>query len=146
MSKCAFHNLDVNIILLEKRKLASFLKKMIKNYTKKNCELNYVFCSDDYLIQLNKQFLHHNTLTDIITFDLSENENIIKGEIYISTERIAENAKIFKVSFINELYRVIFHGALHLCGFGDKSKNEKEEMRRLENENLKLYKEANQIN
>jgi probable rRNA maturation factor len=112
---------------------------MIKNYTKKNCDLNYIFCSDDYLIKLNKQFLKHNTFTDIITFDLSENEEIIKGEVYISTERVAENAKIFKVSYNNELYRVIIHGALHLSGFGDKSKKEKDEMRSLENYNLDIF-------
>lgn len=139
MSKCAFHDLDVNSMLLEKRKLGSFLKKMIKNYTQRNCDLNYIFCSDEYLIKLNKQFLKHNTFTDIITFDLSENENLIKGEIYISTERVVENAKIFKVSYINELYRVILHGALHLSGFGDKSKKEKEEMQSLENENLNIF-------
>lgn len=139
MSKCAFHDLDVNSMLLEKRKLGSFLKKMIKKYTQRNCDLNYIFCSDEYLVKLNKQFLRHNTYTDIITFDLSENENLIKGEIYISAERVTENAKIFKVSYINELYRVILHGALHLSGFGDKSKKEKEEMRSLENENLNIF-------
>ncbi|MBP6456476.1 MAG: rRNA maturation RNase YbeY [Chitinophagaceae bacterium] len=139
MSKCAFHDLDVNSMLMEKRKLGSFLKKMIKKYTQRNCDLNYIFCSDEYLVKLNKQFLRHNTYTDIITFDLSENENLIKGEIYISAERVTENAKIFKVSYINELYRVILHGALHLSGFGDKSKKEKEEMRSLENENLNIF-------
>ncbi len=143
MSKCAFHDLDVNSILLEKRKLGSFLKKMIKIYTNKKCDLNYIFCSDDYLIQLNKQFLKHNTFTDIITFNLSEKEDMIKGEIYISTERVAENAKNFKSSYSNELHRVIIHGVLHLCGFEDKSKKEKEQMRLLENENLKLYKSLN---
>jgi probable rRNA maturation factor len=101
--------------------------------------LSYIFCTDEYLLEINKQFLNHDTFTDIITFDLSETSDTIEGEIYISTERVAENATVFQTSYNRELHRVIFHGALHLCGYRDKKKGEKEEMRRQEEAALKLY-------
>ena len=100
--------------------------------------LGYVFCSDDFLLEINKQFLNHDTLTDIVTFDYTEGK-ILNGEIYISTDRVADNAKDFNVDFDVELRRVIIHGLLHMCGYGDKTDEEKEMMRAKEDEYLVLW-------
>ena len=100
--------------------------------------LGYVFCSDDFLLDINKKFLNHDTLTDIVTFDYTENK-ILNGEIYISTDRVAENAEQFEVSFNRELLRVISHGLLHMCGYGDKTNKEKNIMRAKEDECLILW-------
>jgi len=104
-----------------------------------NCtedEINYVFCNDAYLHRLNVEFLNHDTLTDIISFDYSVGKNI-QGDIFISTERVADNAKDFKVNFADELYRVIVHGVLHYCGYNDKNEADKNTMRSKENHYLK---------
>jgi len=98
--------------------------------------LNFVFCNDQYLHKLNMDFLNHDTLTDIITFDYNVGKEV-HGEIYISIDRVNENASDFKVSFNNELYRVIIHGALHLCGYKDKTEPEKDLMRNKEDYYLK---------
>lgn len=100
-------------------------------------ELGYVFCSDEYLLDINQKFLDHDTYTDIITFDYSQ-DNIIAGEIYISTERVEENAAEFAVDFFHELKRVLVHGVLHLCGYKDKSEEEAQLMRAKENEYLSI--------
>ena len=100
--------------------------------------LGYVFCSDDFLLEINQQFLDHDTLTDIVTFDYTE-ETILNGEIYISTDRVADNAKDFNVDFDTELRRVIIHGLLHMCGYGDKTEEEKLQMRSKEDEYLALW-------
>jgi rRNA maturation RNase YbeY len=91
--------------------------------------VSYVFCPDEFLLKLNKEYLNHDTLTDILTFTLSGVSLPIVAEIYISVERVAENAEVLKVEFLNELYRVMTHGILHLCGYDDHSLKEKEEMR-----------------
>jgi probable rRNA maturation factor len=91
-------------------------------------ELNYIFCSDEYLLQINQQYLDHDTYTDIITFDNSEEEGIIVGDIFISIERIKENAAKFSVTEAQELHRVMVHGALHLLGYKDKSATDKKKM------------------
>lgn len=90
--------------------------------------LNYVFCSDAYLLDMNKQYLDHDTLTDIITFDNSEKQGRLEGDIFISIERVEENARVFETSSTEELHRVMIHGLLHLCGFGDQDDAEKMEM------------------
>ena len=100
--------------------------------------LGYVFCSDDFLLEINQQFLDHDTLTDIVTFDYTEG-TILNGEIYISTDRVADNAKDFNVDFDTELRRVIIHGLLHMCGYGDKTEDEKAHMRKKEDEYLSLW-------
>lgn len=102
-------------------------------------ELQYIFCSDDYLLQINRQFLHHDYYTDIITFDLTEESYPINAEIYISVDRVRDNAREFGNSLRRELHRVIFHGALHLCGYKDKNPREQELMRQMEEKYLKLY-------
>ena len=101
-------------------------------------ELVYVFCNDEYLLKKNIQFLNHNTLTDVITFDYSE-EEIISGDILISTERVVENAKIFKVNYLTELHRVMVHGLLHLLGYKDKIEKDANIMRQKENYYLNKF-------
>ncbi|WP_299015056.1 rRNA maturation RNase YbeY [uncultured Polaribacter sp.] len=119
--------------------LESWIGAMIDNH---NCELgevNYIFCDDEYLHKLNVEFLNHDTLTDIISFDNSLGK-LINGDIYISVDRVAENAKDFKVTFEEELRRVMIHGILHYCGFKDKTDKEQEEMTNQENLALSLFK------
>lgn len=103
-------------------------------------EVNYVFCDDDYLHKLNVEFLKHDTLTDIISFDYSIGK-IIQGDIFISVERVGDNAKDFCVSFNDELNRVIIHGILHYCGYKDKTKEDAKLMREKENHYLRLLAE-----
>jgi len=98
-------------------------------------EISYVFCDDEYLLKLNVEFLDHDTLTDIISFDYSLGKQI-HGEIYISTERVLENASEFETSFTNELHRVIIHGILHYCGYKDKTEQDKLIMRKKEETSL----------
>lgn len=131
----AIHLFEEDIKLKIKNKLA--LKKWLKNTIEKEKytlgELNYIFCSDQYLLEMNVSYLNHDTLTDIITFDNSDTEGLIVGDIFISIERVTENAKKFEVVFEDELHRVMVHGALHLLGYKDKKKEEKEKMRKREN-------------
>ena len=126
--------------LKQRRKLSAFLKELVAAHRSvKRIGIVFVFCTDSYLLEKNLQFLNHDTLTDIITFDLSEDEAELCAEIYISTERLQENAEKFQVSYQRELHRVIFHGVLHLCGFKDKKKHDKALMTQMENECLQKY-------
>lgn len=136
-----FYNQDVSSGLKGKRKLAEFLQALIKKQRPevKEIALTYIFCNDDYLLEMNKEFLEHDTFTDILTFDMSEDAETLIGEVYISIERVKENAHNFKVDYRQELHRVIFHGALHLCGFKDKTETEKNMMRIQEDRYLKQY-------
>jgi len=106
--------------------------------------IDYIFCTDAYLLEINRQFLQHDDLTDIITFDLSGSDSQVKGEIYISIDRVKENAVIFKVPFHTELQRVLYHGALHLCGFKDKTPDQVTEMRTAEASYLLLFDKEKQ--
>ncbi|WP_298953436.1 rRNA maturation RNase YbeY [uncultured Nonlabens sp.] len=101
-------------------------------------ELSFVFCSDAFLLKINQDHLDHDTYTDIITFDYCL-DGLINGEIYISTDRVKENAVSFRESEINELHRVMAHGVLHLCGYGDKSEEEARVMREKENEKIVMF-------
>ncbi|MEP0133307.1 MAG: rRNA maturation RNase YbeY [Eudoraea sp.] len=101
-------------------------------------DLSYIFCSDNYLLKLNQKYLKHNSFTDIITFDYSE-QKVISGEIYISIDRVRDNAVKFKEDFNRELLRVMAHGVLHLLGYKDKGKNEKEEMSTKEDEKMYMF-------
>ena len=120
----------------------AILKKSIEHIFKKEGRplsfINYVFCTDKKILEINRQFLKHNFYTDIITFDLSDGEDI-QAEIYISIDRIKENAKAFKCPFKKELVRVLIHGALHLCGYDDKHKKEKSIIRKKEDYYLIKY-------
>ncbi len=136
-----FYEHDARSGLKNKRKLSVFIDVLISKYMKdiRTAELSYIFCSDKFLLEMNTNFLDHDTYTDIITFDLSENRHDLQGEIYISTERVKENAKIFKTTYTDELHRVIFHGVLHLCGFKDKKEKDQKIMRENEDYCLARY-------
>ena len=101
-------------------------------------QIDYIFCTDDDLLKINVEYLKHDTLTDIITFDYTDGQTI-SGDIFISTERVQENANKYKVDFLNELRRVMSHGILHLSGYKDKSEEEKELMRMKEEEKIKMF-------
>jgi rRNA maturation RNase YbeY len=130
---------EVRAALAERTRLKKFIESIFKKENQKLQYVNYIFCSDKRVLDINRQFLKHDYYTDIITFDLSESA-VITAEVYISVDRVRDNAKTLGVSFQQELHRVIFHGALHLCGYGDKTKKEREVMREKENLNLNLYK------
>jgi len=134
-----FFNEDITFTLKNKQKVRQWIAETVKTEGfSRIAELNFIFCSDAYLLEINKQYLQHDTFTDIVTFDSSEDEEVIAGDIFISIERIQENAQKFGVTEVDELHRVIIHGVLHLCGFGDKKKAEKELMTAKENEHLAL--------
>lgn len=136
-SSIHFHSEEVDFHLVNEKKTIKWIKDSIKNETKNVGEISYIFCSDEYLHQMNLKYLNHDTFTDIITFDYTE-ENIISGDIFISIDRVKENATKFKTTFEGELSRVIIHGVLHLMGYKDKSAQEKEQMRSKENFYLTL--------
>jgi len=140
MSSCTFSDSGVRSGLKQKRALGRFVTELIAHYRNCPCAISYVFVSDEHLLAMNQQFLQHDTYTDIITFDLTEkNSELLMGDIYISTDRVRENAAGLKRPYPEELLRVILHGALHLSGFGDKTKKQREEMRALEDEWMKKY-------
>ena len=127
-----------NFSLENRSVLKNFIESIFKKERKRLFSINYIFCSDKRLLQINRQFLNHDFYTDIITFDLSEADST-QAEIYISIDRVRDNAKSLNTSFKSELHRVVFHGALHLCGFRDKTKGEKTKMREREGYYLNLY-------
>lgn len=131
---------QIRFKLKDSRKISSWIKDVVKKEGSAIKEINYVFCSDSYLLSLNKGFLKHNTLTDIITFDNAEDDTSLEGEIYISIERVKENAINYNNSFLDELNRVMIHGVLHLLGYKDKKTAEKAQMRKKEEACLSLRK------
>ncbi|PWV53874.1 rRNA maturation RNase YbeY [Chitinophaga sp. S165] len=130
---------EVKLNLKNKTRLKAFIKDLFAREGQGLQNLQYVFCTDEYLLQINQEFLQHDTLTDIVTFELGEDPDVTEGEIYISVDRVKENAMKFGVTEEQELHRVIFHGALHLCGYKDKTKDQSALMREKENECLELY-------
>jgi rRNA maturation RNase YbeY len=122
--KIYFFTEEIKFNLPEKKNTKNWINSIISNENKISGNLNFIFCSDKYLHSLNKKYLNHNTLTDIITFDYSEMLNDITGDIYISIDRVRENAAKFKCEFSTELYRVISHGVLHLIGYNDTTSKE----------------------
>jgi len=143
LSSIYFHSEDVDFHLVNEKKTIKWIKNSIKNEAKTVGEISYIFCSDEYLHKMNLEYLNHDTFTDIITFDYTE-ENIVSGDIFISIDRVKENATKFNTSinsaqaFESELSRVIIHGVLHLMGYKDKSAQEKEQMRSKEDFYLTL--------
>ena len=127
------------IKLSERRRLKLFINLLFKEERILFSSLSYVFCSDQYLLSINREFLQHDDYTDIITFCLSGASEPVEGEIYISTDRVKENAISIGTSINNELHRVIFHGALHLCGYKDKKPSDKRKMTDAEDKYLQLY-------
>ena len=132
MKSVYFHNADRVFQFPNKTALKKFINDLFKREFNILYELNYVFCSDEYLLQINKDHLQHDYYTDIITFNNSTEPTKLESDIFISIDRVKDNALSLKTPFEDELHRVIFHGILHLCGHGDKSKKEREEMRALE--------------
>lgn len=140
MASINFFSEEISFSLDHPRKTSSWIKSIIKKERHQLKEINYIFCSDSFLLKLNQDFLNHNTLTDIITFNNSENKSVLEGEIYISIDRVKENASKFKSKFQDELDRVIIHGVLHLMGYIDKKSPDKALMRKKEEACLSLRK------
>lgn len=133
-----FFSEDISFTLKEKNKVRNWIKNTIRSEGKKLRELNFIFCSDAYLLEINKQYLNHDTFTDIVTFDNSESPDLIIGDVFISIERIRENASKYKVAEKDELHRVIIHGTLHLIGYKDKTKSDKSLMTEKEDHHLAM--------
>jgi rRNA maturation RNase YbeY len=133
-------NFQKNISLTNRKGLKQFIIKIFKTEKVALESMSYVFCSDEFLLQINKDYLKHDYYTDIISFDLSLSKNSpIIAEIYISVDTIRDNAKRFETTIQQELHRVIFHGALHMCGYKDKTKKDQALMTVKEDEYLSLY-------
>lgn len=133
-----FHTEGIKYLLRDKKKIREWIQNSILSEKKELGHINYIFSDDENLHDLNVQFLKHDTLTDIITFDNSEDDSEISGDIFISIERVKENSKNFSTPFIRELHRVIIHGVLHLIGYADKSKEQAIIMRQKEDYYLSL--------
>lgn len=139
VSKIQFNYLERSFHLPERTRLKEFILKLVDKEGPGVSFINYIFCSDSYLLKINKDFLNHDTYTDIITFQYTGPREPVQSDIYISIDRLRENARLYKTSFIRELYRVVFHGALHLCGYKDKSKTDTQLMRAKEDYYLSQY-------
>lgn len=131
-------NYETKFRLQQALRHRSWLSEVILSENKKEGEINYIFCDDDYLLEINQSYLNHDTLTDIISFDYSIG-NELHGDIYISVDRVRENAKEFKTSFADEMRRVLVHGVLHYCGYKDKTKKDELLMRDKEDEKIKMF-------
>jgi len=131
-NKVSFFLEDIKFKFSEKRAVKEWMFQTIINEGKKLEEITIIFCSEDYILKINNEYLKHDFYTDIITFDYTE-EDKISGDMFISIDRVKENSKDLKVSFNEELNRVIIHGVLHLCGYKDKTKQQSLEMRAKEN-------------
>lgn len=138
MASIRFFSEETDFKLPHPRKTSTWIKSALKKEKKTLGDMNFIFCTDEYLLQINMEYLDHHTYTDIITFDSSETPGTIEGDIFISIERIRENASKFDRPFDEELHRVIIHGALHLIGYGDKTKAAKAVMRGKEDAYLAL--------
>lgn len=136
MSAITFHEEDIPYKLKSKTAVRKWLSEAIVNEGFTLKELTYIFCSDEYLLQINRQYLDHDTYTDIITFDNSEEDGVVVSDIFISIDRVKENAAKFGVTTEHELHRVMIHGALHLLGYKDKSAADKKKMTLKEDEYL----------
>ena len=139
MQKIQFNSHDREPALRNKNRLKMCIENLFKREKRTLKGLVYIFCSDEYLLCINKEFLKHDFFTDIITFNLSSCQMETEAEVYISIDRVRDNAKLLKNPYKEELHRVIFHGALHLCGYNDKTKKDKLVMRLKEQEYLLWY-------
>lgn len=131
-------NYENDFLLEDESIYQEWISRIVQSENKSEGEINYIFCDDEYLININNEYLNHDTYTDIISFDYSVGD-LIQGDIFISTERVAENAIEFKVPFENEIKRVLSHGVLHYCGYKDKTDNEALIMRQKEDEKIALF-------
>lgn len=129
---------DIDFTLAHESIIEKWLRQIATNEEKSIIGLNYIFCSDAYLHNMNLEYLNHDTFTDIITFDMSESDDSIEGDVFVSIERVRENAKSFDSELEEELHRVLIHGLLHLIGYNDKTENEVLVMRKKEDASLSL--------
>jgi rRNA maturation RNase YbeY len=139
----SFYFEDIKRVRLYRYKIRDIIKQISKDYHLRTGILNIVFCNDQYLLEINREYLNLGDFTDIITFDNCE-KNVLNGELFISIDRVKENANIYAEKFENELVRVIIHGILHLVGKNDKTSEESEEMRKEENFYLDIYNKKNE--
>src|SRR5215813_5399478 len=137
--KIRFFNNGLRVSLSKRTRFKTFLEKIIRQEGKKTESINYIFCTDNELRKLNKEYLNHDYFTDILTFDLSTSPQKLAAEIFISVPRVTENAKQLKQSLSKELHRVMIHGILHLCGYKDKTAGQAKQMRALEDMYLQKY-------
>jgi rRNA maturation RNase YbeY len=143
MQKITFSTGDRPFVFKQKENLKRFIESVFLKEKKKLAGINYVFCTDAMLLEINQNFLQHDYYTDIITFGLSEKNQPIEAEIYISIDRVKENASNLSIAYQQEMLRVLFHGALHLCGYKDKSKADIKLMRGKEDFYIGLYNKQN---
>ena len=139
VGKVKFFYYQIKFPFYHRTMLKQYLLKLFAREKKQLDSLTYIFCNDDFLLDINKRYLNHYFYTDVITFDLSNPASPVIGEIYVSIDRVHENATTYNHSFSDELHRVIFHGALHLCGYKDKTSKESHIMRSMEDRHLKKY-------
>jgi probable rRNA maturation factor len=137
-----YYHFETEEFELDTDRVTAWIEKVLVGYKMKTGEVNYIFCDDEYLLDLNVKYLNHNTLTDIISFDDSQGDEV-QGDVFISVERVLENAQNYKVGFENELHRVMIHGILHFIGLKDKSEDEARLMREAENSALELLNQMN---
>lgn len=133
-----FYNEDIDFPELNPEVYTKWIERVIKNYRKERGDVSFIFCTDQYLLRINREFLNHDYFTDIITFNYNSG-NVLSGDIFISIETVQANASDFNVSFQDELRRVIIHGILHLVGFDDKTKEQKQIMRQKEDEAMNMF-------
>ena len=131
-------NYELDFALENEQVYEDWLSEVITSENKTEGEINYIFCDDDYLHKINVEYLDHDTLTDIISFDYTVG-NVLQGDIFVSVERVQDNAKDFNVSFEEELKRVLSHGVLHYCGYKDKSPEDEAVMRSKEEEKMQMF-------
>lgn len=134
MKKILFQNADRTLNFKDKNKLKSYMEKIFEEEKLSFSFVHYIFCSDEYLLKINQQYLKHDYYTDIITFNLAEINTPIEGEVYISLDRVKDNARELHQPLKTEKLRVLFHGILHLCGYKDKKPDEEKLMRKKEND------------
>lgn len=134
-----FYEEDIKSHLRNRRVIKQWIKDIISSYNYSTGNISYIFCSDDYLLNINRQYLSHDYYTDVITFDYDEN-NIVSGDIFISVDTVKSNSEQYSVSYNCELYRVIIHGVLHLCGLKDKTPEDAKIMRVAEEKSLQILR------
>ncbi len=135
-----FYVEDVELKLKDKLLLKKWIKQVVESYDFKTGDLSYIFCSDEKILEVNRQFLQHDYYTDIITFDYDE-DGVVSGDMYISVDTVKTNSEQFAPSFVRELHRVIIHGVLHLCGLKDKAPEDEKKMRAAEDKALAMLDE-----
>lgn len=132
-----YQNEDVKVPLIKKREVTKWIKDVAASYGKKVGDISYIFCSDEKILEINKEYLQHDYYTDIISFDYTD-EDVISGDLFISLDTVKSNSEQFNTDYHEELHRIIIHGILHLCGINDKGPGERERMTECENKALEL--------